>query len=142
MGKKVYELSKLKDVITACKQATIAIERVNVANDSISAISELVTPTLKQAITGDDNVNYCELNGDELRDFIEKQGNTIYNTMRVLTEMDELSALIDSKTATLSGVIDDINSTVNGINDGINSVFDGGNSDYSGDNSQGATNHD
>ncbi|MDR7675870.1 hypothetical protein RFN69_00985 [Lactiplantibacillus plantarum] len=142
MGKPIYELSKLNDISKACKQAAITIERVNVANASISAISELVAPTLKKAITGDDNVNYFELNDDELRDFIDEQGNTIYNTMCVLTEMDELSALIDSKTAALSGVIDDINSTVNGINDGINSILDGGNSDYSDDNSQGATNHE
>ncbi|MBT9655539.1 hypothetical protein [Lactiplantibacillus plantarum] len=142
MGKSIYELSKLNDISKACKQAAITIERVNVANASISAISELVTPTLKQAITGDDNVNYFELNDDELRDFIDEQGNTIYNTMCVLTEMDELSALIDSKTAALSGVIDDINSTVNGINDGINTILAGGNSDYIDDNSQGATDHE
>ena len=142
MGKPIYELSKLNDISKACKQAAITIERVNVANASISAISELVTPTLEQAITGDDNVNYFELNDDELRDFIDEQGNTIYNTMCVLTEMDELSALIDSKTAAISGVIDDINSTVNGINDGINSILDGVNSDYSDDNSQGATDHE
>ena len=142
MGKSIYELSKLNDISKACKQAAITIERVNVANTSISAISELVTPTLKQAITGDDNVNYFELNDDELRDFIDEQGNTIYNTMCVLTEMDELSAIIDSKTAAISGVIDDINSTVNGINDGINTILAGGNSDYIDDNSQGATDHE
>lgn len=142
MGKPNYESSKLNDISEACKQAIVVMERVNMANASISAISELVIPTLKQAVSGGDNVNYFELNVDELRDFIEKQGTTIYNTMCVLTEMDELSALIDSKTAALSGVIDDINSTVNGINDGINSILDGGNSDYSDDNSQGAADHE
>lgn len=128
MSKSIYELSKLKEISMACDQATIAMARINTANASISAISELVIPSLKRMISGGDTPNYFELNASELRDVIDKQGNTIYNTTCVLTEMNDLSALIDSKTATLNRVIDDINTTINGVNNGINAILNSSNS--------------
>lgn len=140
MGKPIYELSKLKEINVACKQASIELERVGKATDSISAISDLVIPTLKHLISS--APSYFKLDADKLREVIDSRETTIYSTMCVLTEMDELAMSVESAMASTIAIIDDINSTVNGINDGINSVFDGGNSDCSGDNSQGATNHD
>lgn len=140
MGKPIYELSKLNDISAACEHAGILLERVNKANSSILAISDLVEPTLKHLISN--APDYFELDADRLRKTLENRETTIYSTMCVLVEMGELAMTIDSETSGLSGVIDDINSTVNGINDGINSILDGGNSDYSGDNSQGAANHE
>lgn len=66
MGKLIYELLKLNDISKVCKQVVIMIEWVNVVNVSILVISELVILILKQVIIGDDNVNYFELNDDEL----------------------------------------------------------------------------
>ncbi|MCT3248138.1 hypothetical protein EFP02_14130 [Lactiplantibacillus plantarum] len=140
MGKKVYELSKLKEINAACKQASIELERVGKATDSISAISDLAVPTLKHLISS--APSYFKLDADKLREVIDSRETTIYSTMCVLTEMDELAMSVESAMASTIAIIDDINSTVNGINDGINSILDDGNSDYSGNNSQGATNHD
>ncbi|WP_436669641.1 hypothetical protein [Lactiplantibacillus plantarum] len=140
MGKPIYELSKLKDVSAACKRASIELERVGKSTNSISAISDLVVPTLKHLISS--APSYFKLDTDKLREVIDSRETTIYSTMCVLAEMDELAMSVESATASTIAIIDDINSTVNGINDGINSILDGGNSDHSGDNSQGATNHD
>ena len=140
MGKPIYELSKLNDISAACEHAGILLERVNKANSSILAISDLVEPTLKHLISN--APDYFELDADKLREVIDSRETTIYSVMCVLTEMGTLAMNVDDETAGLSRVIDDINSTVNGINDGINSILDGVNSDYSDDNSQGATNHE
>ncbi|MBT9656458.1 hypothetical protein [Lactiplantibacillus plantarum] len=140
MGNPIYELPKLNDISAACKHAGILLERVNKANSSILAISDLVEPTLKHLISN--APDYFELDADRLRKTLENRETTIYSTMCVLVEMGTLAMNIDEETAGLNGVIDDINSTVNGINDGINSILDGGNSDCSDDNSQGATDHE
>lgn len=140
MGKSIYELSKLNDISKACKQASIELERAGKSTDSISAISDLVVPTLKHLISS--APSYFKLDADQLREALDSRETTIYSTMCVLTEMDELAMSVESAAASIGAIIDDINSTVNGINDGINSVLNGGNSDYNDDNSQGATDHE
>ncbi|MBS0954795.1 hypothetical protein [Lactiplantibacillus plantarum] len=71
MGNPIYELSKLNDISAACEHAGILLERVNKANSSILAISDLVEPTLKHLISN--APDYFELDADRLREVIDSR---------------------------------------------------------------------
>lgn len=154
MQKTINELTKLDDINEACGYATKLLEKTGKSYSSILAISDLVTPTLKSAIS--EHYDYFKMTGEELRRLVDNRETMIYNAMCVLHELGELAMNIDQDTASIGSVIEDINGIATGVNAGIkqvvmngngvsddnNPVFDTNNPVSNTENSKGATDHE
>ncbi|CAJ1228933.1 hypothetical protein [Lactiplantibacillus xiangfangensis] len=121
MQKPITELAKLKDINEACSYATKGISLIRKSYSSILAISDLVTPTLKQAVNSHDN--YFKMSHKELRQAIDERETTLYSTICILRELGELAMNIDQDTADVEGTIGEINDIATGVNAGINQVL-------------------
>lgn len=126
---KQNDLTVIKE---ACEYADRQLEQAGKAYGAIIAICDLVHPTLKGIITNSEN--YFKADDERLRSVLEQRENTIYSSMMVFQNMDDLAMDIDEKTAHIGEAIEDINNAINRVNvDGnpvnhvVNDVLTGGN---------------
>lgn len=115
----------LDTIKEACDYANRQLEQAGKAYGAIIAICGMIDPGLKAIITNHEN--YFVADGKRLRRVIEDRENTIYSSMMVFQNMDDLAMDIDEKTAHIGSAIDDINNVINRVNVDGNPVNDGAN---------------
>ncbi|MFC6201254.1 hypothetical protein ACFP1L_05005 [Lactiplantibacillus nangangensis] len=126
---KQNDLTVIKE---ACEYASQQLEQAGRAYDSIIAICDLIHPGLRAIATG--NENYFKADVKRLRSIVEDRENTIYSSMMVFQNMDDLAMDIDEKTAHIGEAIEDISNAINRVNVDGNPVNNGVNDVLTGEN--------
>lgn len=114
------DLEVIKD---ACEYANRQLEQAGKAYGAIIAICDMIYPGLRDIVTNSEN--YFKADDERLRRVVEQRENTIYSSMMVFQNMDELAMDIDEKTAHIGSAIEDINNVINRVNVDENRVNDG-----------------